>query len=555
MTESELKDFIQKRYPIEDEGCEWKEYSSLKRSVSGDEGNDIISYLSGISNMEGGVLIVGVRDKTGEIIGISDLYHRTKETIKHQLLNQTVNLPSDGLLIEEIITIDTCKTVWIFHIPRHQPRRIVYAHHRAWKRDGDSLVVMDTNREQAILNEPLTESYDWSADISTEATISDLDPQAILKAREMYTVKNPRIKQEIQTWNDLTFLNMARLTIKDKITNAAIILLGKDVSEVYLTSGLAQIYWVLKGKNNEDLDYQTFHCPMIQTVEEVFAKIRNIRYRYQNESTIFPEEMDRYESGLIREALHNCIAHQDYQQGGRITVVESEEGFLRFTNPGSFLPGNLETILYATTPPNIYRNPFLANAMVSLNMIDTLGGGIRRMFEAQRKRFFPMPEYDLSNNKVEVTIIGKVMDDAFARLLLRSIDLTINEIYLLDKVQKNKPIQPEEAKLLKAKGLIEGRRPRLYLSKPVSDITGHRIKYSRNKGLKREQYKALILQAIEEHGGLSRKDIDELLMDILPANLSAHQKSDLIHAYLTKLRKSGLIINTGSRKFPNWIKQ
>ena len=33
--------------------------------------------------------------------------------------------------------------------------------------------------------------------------------------------------------------------------------------------------------------------------------------------------------------------------------------------------------------------------MVSLNMIDTIGSGIKRMFRYQRQRFFPMPDYDL----------------------------------------------------------------------------------------------------------------------------------------------------------------
>jgi len=47
--------------------------------------------------------------------------------------------------------------------------------------------------------------------------------------------------------------------------------------------------------------------------------------------------------------------------------------------------------------PEVYRNPFLAQAMVNLNMIDTIGSGIKRMFTLQRQRSFPMPDYELSD--------------------------------------------------------------------------------------------------------------------------------------------------------------
>jgi ATP-dependent DNA helicase RecG len=42
--------------------------------------------------------------------------------------------------------------------------------------------------------------------------------------------------------------------------------------------------------------------------------------------------------------------------------------------------------------------------MVNLGMIDTIGSGIRKMFMIQKEKFFPLPEYDFSDNKVKLTI-------------------------------------------------------------------------------------------------------------------------------------------------------
>src|SRR5438105_3560323 len=81
---------------------------------------------------------------------------------------------------------------------------------------------------------------------------------------------------------------------------------------------------------------------------------------------------------------------------GHINVVEQDDALL-FTNLGGFIPRSVEQVIDMDAPPDQYRNPFLAQAMVELNMIDTIGSGIRRVFATQRWRYFPLPDYDLSD--------------------------------------------------------------------------------------------------------------------------------------------------------------
>src|SRR5690606_4846060 len=174
----------------------------------------------------------------------------------------------------------------------------------------------------------------------------------------------------------------------------------------------------------------------------------NLKYRYIKD-TLFPEEVDQFDAYIIREALNNSIAHQDYTLGGKIVVVENEDGILSFSNSGTFIPKSVEEVVTKDIPEEKYRNPFLAEAMVNLNMIDTIGSGIKRMFNIQRKKYFPLPEYNLDNRKVQVTIIGKVIDVNFARKLAQLPSLTLEEIICLDKVAKHKILNDEEAKSLK----------------------------------------------------------------------------------------------------------
>ena len=153
-----------------------------------------------------------------------------------------------------------------------------------------------------------------------------MSKKAIDFARKQYAEKNRRLKKEIQGWSDKVFLNRARLTINGKITNAAILLLGKPESEHYISPAQAKITWVLKDRDGVEKDYEHFSCPIILSAQQVFKKIRNITYRYMQEGSLFPEEVLQYDPYLIREALNNCIAHQDYTLGGKIVVVENEDG-------------------------------------------------------------------------------------------------------------------------------------------------------------------------------------------------------------------------------------
>jgi len=289
-------------------------------------------------------------------------------------------------------------------------------------------------------------------------------------------------------------------------------------------------------------------------VERLFSRIRNLTYRTLPSGTLFPIEATQYDPWVIREVIHNCIALQDYGLCGRINVVENPASLI-FTNAGSFLPGSIEQVIGQDAPPEIYRNPFLAEAMVQLNMIDTQGGGIKKMFTLQMERFFPLPDYDLKNpDRVKVYIYGEIIDEKYSRLLIENADLDIWSVILLDKVQKQVRINKNEHSRLKKQGLIEGRYPNLFVAAKVAAATGMKARHIRDKGFDKKYYQDMILALIQEHEPVKRQDIDELLLPKLPEVLNKKQKKTKINNLLYELSvKMNQIKNTGSRKLPQWV--
>jgi ATP-dependent DNA helicase RecG len=186
-------------------------------------------------------------------------------------------------------------------------------------------------------------------------------------------------------------------------------------------------------------------------------------------------------------------------------------------------------------------------------MVDTAGGGIRKMFWFQRQRFFPLPDYELSPQRVQVTLTGKVINRDYSRLLASNADLRLEHIVALDKVQKGQRLNSDEEKMLKHRKLIEGRKPHFHIAKTVAQQTGQKASYSKTKGFEKQYYLDLICKALSEHESLTRRDIDELLWNKLPEWMDEQQRKYKVGNLLGELKRKKNIVNTGTTKYSVWI--
>ena len=552
MKELELQQHLLREFPPENARCEWKEFKNLKNSFCGDEKDDVISYVSAIANMEGGFLLVGVHDKTLEIVG-TDTYNYDRQKAILRLTERCANLSSEGLDIDEYITDDTHKKVWVIHIPKHMPKRPVYAHDKAWQRIEDSLVELTPERMNAILDEPLVTDTDWSAVIVPNATIEDLDELAIAKAKVMFKKVHNRIPSaEVNAWSVEEFLSNAGVMIDGGITRAAIILLGKPVSVFKLRPAVVRVTWSLRDEHGDVVDYEHFTAPFILTVDQILAKVHNLTMREMPGGTLFPDVMQQYDDYSMREVLHNCIAHQDYTLQERINLVENP-GFLYYANGGSFIPGTLQKALATHGPQRHYRNECLCNAMVNFNMIDIVGRGIRKIFNEQWKRHFPMPDYeiDAANKEVAVRLYGNAINEKYTTLLKENKELTLEDCILLDAVQKGHRINENDANNLLSRGLVEGKYPDLTISLSIARQTKQVPEYTRLKGLEKDKLKQMVIQFLQNSGseGARREFIYKYLKDVLPSNKTEEQQLRIVGRLLVEMNEEGLIGKEGLRWF------
>ncbi|PAT40127.1 transcriptional regulator [Vandammella animalimorsus] len=549
-----------------------RESSTVEFKSNWKEPQDIGVYVSALANAavlaqhERAYVVWGVDDKTHEVTGTAFDPFNAKGEGNQSLgmwLTQKIR-PKPDFEFHEVQHPQGRVVVLEIWAPRSAP--LAFAGVRHIRIDSHKTSLSEHPDKESRIWGLLDQKTDWSGEIVPDATLEDLDPEALDAARlrfteyllkaEPDTQRHERIRAEVQGWDVVTLLNKARLTKAGRITRAALLLLGKDEAAYFLAPADAKLSWIRRGADNAAGPSHPFGMPFLLATERIFRQIRNDVIEEMPGGALFPVAVQQYDAWVIREALHNCIAHQDYRLGGKVNVVEHPDRLV-FTNLGQFIPPSVEWMLEHQSPPEHYRNQWLIDGMIRLRMVDQVGSGIRRMFQTQRERFFPLPDFVFETSpqghpRVEVTIPGRVMDSKYTRLLMKRADLELRQVLLLDKVQKKQPIGKQDASELRQSGLIEGRAPNYLISSKVADWTDQRAVYIHQRGLDDRHYQQLVIEYLQKYGQASRGELNDLLLGKLAGVLDEQQKANKIKNLLQAMRRDAIIVNTGSKTRPQW---
>jgi len=530
-----------------------KENRFLEFKSNYQQANKLGQYISSLSNgacldkEDYAYLYFGVDDVTLNVKGTT--FNPSSEKAEG---NQSLEIylrhlisPKINFTIEEFL-YDGKKRIVLFKIPAAVSEPTLFY--------GKAYVRVDSHTTELApyidwIRDIYNSHVDWTAQVVEDASIEDLDPEAVLLAKKGYKERFSKFATDVDNWSDSVFLDRAGLTKNGQITKATLLLVGKE-EKSHLLGHISQIVWKCFQDNETFGDI--YSIPYIKSTTALLGRIRNYRFKIFPHNSLIPAEIWKYDTESILESLHNCIAHQDYVRNERIIVTEDKEK-LTFENAGCFYDGDYEQYIQGDRTPKQYRNPFLARAMVNIKMIDSQGYGIHKLFVRQKERYLPMPDYDgSSESHVTMHLPGTVINEDYSLMLLSNTDITLTDTVLLDKVQKGKQINDTAIAMLRKKHLIEGRKPNIFVSKHVAQITDQKVNYSKHKGLVDKKCQTLLLEALKDHGKLTKKEISELLWDVLSDQLSDTQKLTKVYNILRALKEQGAIINKTNGNISIW---
>ena len=187
-------------------------------------------------------------------------------------------------------------------------------------------------------------------------------------------------------------------------------------------------------------------------------------------------------------------------------------------------------------------------------MIDTMGFGIREvMWKGQARRYFPLPDFDLSDPAhVVLRLQGRFIDENYSRALFIHADLPWPEVLALDAVQKGLPADEETVSALRHDGLIEGRRPNLHVAAEIAAMSGEQADYIKHRAFDDRYFCDLILAYLKTFSSGKRADFRRLLNNKISDLLDDRQRDQKVNNLLQRLRKEGKIVADGKTRAGVW---
>lgn len=506
--------------------------SDLKRYPD----RDLIEEIVGITNTAGGTLYLGVEDN-GEITGVHK-EHRDAVGVMALIANSTV---PPVTVRAEIISEDSNDILKI-EIPRS--RGIVATSsgkilRRRIKLDGTPEVIpMYPYEIPSRLSE--LGMLDFSAQPLPGATLSDLDPNQIIRLRRIIQTRQGGEKNLLTLPDDE--LNIA-LRLLTKVgenyipTVTGMLLIGKEERIAELMPTAKSSFQVLEGttvRMNEESSK-----PILELFENYETYLKAWNPERETEYGLFRIPIPEFDWAAFREALVNAFCHRDYTMLGSVRVLVDDEG-LSISNPGGFIDGvNLKNLL--TVEPH-GRNPALADAMKRIGLAEKTGRGIDRIFEGSIIFGRPWPDYsDSTSRTVKLFIQRAKADLPFAKfvadeqnrlgkplsiytLMILSVmnmerRVTLDRIVDITNLSESKVRSAVES--LIEQGLVEasgrGKNRSFILGAKIYQENREAIQYVRQTDIDSIRYPELIMKlAHTQNGFITKQDVVELLK-ITPA--------------------------------------
>jgi len=508
------------------------EFKLAERSFSVDRLTD---YCVALANEGGGRLILGVSDRPPRrVVGTqafqgNDVAYRVLQKIHLRVEVEELAHPSGRVVI--------------VHVPARPLGVPVHVDGRYLVRSGENLVPMGESQLRKIFNEA---TPDYSATAIPDASIADLDAEAIRRFRMAWARKSGR--PEVEDGEAEAALRDAELIIDGRPTIAALVLLG---SARALSRWLpcAELVHEFRESEDEPPRRTEWRQAFMLVLDETWRAIDAFNRQEQLEDGFFRWSIPMFREHAVREAVLNVVAHRDYRSQAASFIRQSPTE-LRITSPGGFPDGvTAENILTRTVP----RNRRLAEALSRCGLVERAGSGADLLFRIALSDGKEPPDFTQSNDgEVTVLLNGQVAHPEFVRFLAainkeKQRSFGVTDLLVLSRIHRGQKLGPEfqaRAKQLEKDGVLEPQGKRNWLlAARFFRFAGNAAEYTRRKGLEEPEQELLLIKHLRQFGPSPMADLKQVLPSL--------DRKDVLRL-LKRLRTAQKVVLSGSKRGAKW---
>jgi ATP-dependent DNA helicase RecG len=349
--------------------------------------DDYLKWICGFANAQGGRFFIG-KDDTGKV---TDLKNAKKllEDLPNKIRDQLGLMPHINLLEE-----DGKAYLEIIVEPSTVPISLRGSYY--WRSGSVKQELRGHGLTEFLLKKM---GMTWDQVVKENASLEDIDETTIelFKNKAVTAGRLP----DISDLSTRDLLHKLRLLTKYGLTNAALVLFGRDPGEYYpnLFVKIGRF-----GMSVVDMRFQEV-CEgnlfrMLHDVMEQLEKKFLIRpVRFEGLSRI--EELE-YPVPALREMLLNALVHRNYM--GSMTQLRVMDDRIALWNAGT-LPVELSIEKLFQLHKSIPRNPLIAEVCYRAGYIDSWGRGIKKITDACENAGLPRPVIEEETGGVEVSLM------------------------------------------------------------------------------------------------------------------------------------------------------
>ena len=336
--------------------------------------DNFFKSLSAFANTDGGCILLGVSDDKS-IEG----FNGQQEGVINQII--------DCLGIQPKIEVENIESKEILLVKVEKSNNLIAYKNIYYKRIGNTTRVMPQNE----IRELLLEGISWESQTGSFTT-EDIDENTVREFVK-YGISTGRLPSIPDNETIESILEKLGLIIDDKITNAGILLFGKNPQKYFINANIR--VGAFKGNDattiisDKLIDGNLFE--QVTKAEEAIKFAINVKYSITGKTSERQEIWD-YPLSAIRETLLNSIVDRDYFDKTSPIQIKIFKDWLWFYNPGE-LVDDLTVENLKTSHPSKTRNPLIASIFYRAGFIEKFGSGIDRIMNACRKEVIPQPEF------------------------------------------------------------------------------------------------------------------------------------------------------------------
>ena len=343
-----------------------------------------------MANADGGMLAIGISDKTRKIEGVDQYPSHVNELLKVPF---SLCVPSVNVKPEFIPCVDVGgkpNHVLLLHIPASATLHANQAD-EVFMRVGDSSRKLSFEERISLMYDKGERYFEDSA--AYDATIEDVDLNCVQDYLNVIGYNKSPMEYLHENNNFIIHKDG-----KEQISTACILLFGKKPQQFFPRARVRFIRYMgteeKVGREMNVIKDVTFEGRILdqirKTIDYLESQVKE--HTYLGEKGIFVTDRE-YSPFVLQEMTVNSICHRDYSIKGTEIQIKLFDDRLVFETPGKF-PGIVRSDNIRHT--HFSRNPKIAEYLKVYKYVREFGEGVDRMCKELEAKGLKDPKYVLN---------------------------------------------------------------------------------------------------------------------------------------------------------------